>query len=90
MTPLLVLAWFVFCIVGVYLGMRLLCFLKREYSQAENWAVRAVIGAISFLEEICTDCRKSCTEHPVLVRRAVRTGILIWAVSTAAWFLAHC
>lgn len=90
MTPLFVLAWFVACIGGVYLGMRLICFLKREYSQAENWTLRSIVKVIAFFEEICAECKKGCEEHPVLVRRAFRIGLVIWAVSTATWFLAHC
>jgi hypothetical protein len=85
-----VIAWFVLCIAGVYVGLRVICFLKREYAQAENMLLRGIVGAITFFEEICATCKKGCEDHPLLVRRAVRIGLLIATVSTAAWFLARC
>jgi hypothetical protein len=62
----------VFCLV--YGAMKLACFFKKEYGQAENFIFRLMTYFM------CESCRKACESPAKLFIRAVTFAALITAV----------
>jgi len=50
----------------IYTLMRFSCYVKRKYSQTENWFYKRV----TLFMNLCEDCKKACESHTKLVIRA--------------------
>jgi RsiW-degrading membrane proteinase PrsW (M82 family) len=92
MVPILVVLWFAGWILAIYLGMQLLCWIKRQ--RAEEWPrLRQVIvmlhRILEFFEEVCDGCKKSCMDHRKLILRAFFWGCFIAGVSALVYFATH-
>ena len=72
---------FVFLIAWllVYGAMRLACYIKQKYCQAEN----VLCKVLETFE--CVSCRESCTNHLKLLIRSVLFALLLASVFVAAY-----
>jgi hypothetical protein len=72
---LVVTAVFFAVLAVIYGFMRLSCFLKKKYGEAENF----LFIVMTFF--MCDSCRKACESHTKLVIRAVAFAVLVTAIS---------
>jgi len=64
----------------IYGAMRLVCFIKRKYCQAENLLCKV------FEQFECVSCREACMDHRRLFIRSVLFAVVIAGV----FVVAHC
>ena len=68
------------CWAFIYGAMRLVCYVKRKYCQAENWLCKV------FEQFECVSCREACMNH----RRLFIRSVLFALVMASVFMLAYC